>query len=33
MKRFLVTRPEHDDTTYYLSKYCEGSIELTEKRV
>ena len=29
---YLLTRPEHDDTTYYLSNWCKGTIRLSEER-
>ena len=29
---FLITRPEHDDTTFYLSNWCKESIDLAEKK-
>ena len=31
-KIYLLTRPEHDDTTYYLSKWCEETIKLATKK-
>lgn len=31
-KIYLVTRPEHDDTTTYLSKWCEETISLAHKK-
>ena len=30
-KIYLVTRPEHDDTTYYLSKWSKESINMAEE--
>lgn len=32
MSIFLVTRPEHDDTTRYLSVWCKESIKLAEEK-
>lgn len=32
MATYLVTRPEHDDTTYYLSKWSEGTLKITKSR-
>ena len=32
MKALLATRPEHDDTTYYLSYWCKKIIELARKK-
>ncbi len=29
---YLLTRPEHDDTTYYLSCWCKETIKLAEER-
>jgi len=29
---FLITRPEHDDTTLYLSNWCKESINLASKK-
>lgn len=29
---FLITRPEHDDTTLYLSNWCKESIKLAEEK-
>lgn len=29
---YLVTRPEHDDTTYYLSNWCKDTIRLAEDK-
>ena len=31
-KVYLLTRPEHDDTTYYLSNWCKETIKLSEER-
>lgn len=31
-KIYLLTRPEHDDTTYYLSSWCKETIKLAESR-
>ena len=31
-KTYLVTRPEHDDTTHYLSKWCEETITLARNK-
>lgn len=28
---YLVTRPEHDDTTHYLSAFCKQTIDFAEK--
>ncbi|QQG39674.1 MAG: hypothetical protein HYS81_04875 [Candidatus Aenigmatarchaeota archaeon] len=30
MKAYLVTRPEHDDTTHYLSAWCKETVDLAE---
>ena len=32
VKTYLVTRPEHDDTTHYLSKWCEETITLARNK-
>lgn len=32
IKTYLATRPEHDDTTYYLSKWCERTLSMAEDR-
>lgn len=29
---YLLTRPEHDDTTHYLSQWCKETIKLAEER-
>lgn len=29
---FLITRPEHDDTTFYLSVWCKKTIKLAEEK-
>ena len=29
---FLITRPEHDDTTFYLSNWCKDTIKLAEEK-
>ena len=31
-KSYLLTRLEHDDTTHYLSHWCESTISLAEKQ-
>ena len=31
-KKYLVTRPEYDETTHYLSKWCEKTIEFAEQK-
>lgn len=31
-KTFLITRPEHDDTTHYLSKWSQQLIDLANKK-
>ena len=32
VKTYLITRPEHDDTTHYLSKWCEETITLARNK-
>src|SRR3989338_623632 len=32
VKTYLITRPEHDDTTHYLSKWCEETITLAHNK-
>ncbi|MFQ5620487.1 MAG: hypothetical protein ACE5FT_01430 [Candidatus Nanoarchaeia archaeon] len=32
MKKFLITRPEHDDTTHYLSNWSALSIKEAKKQ-
>lgn len=32
VKTYLITRPEHDDTTHYLSKWCEETIALARNK-
>ena len=32
MKKFLITRPEHDDTTYYLSNWSKKIIEVANSK-
>ncbi len=32
VKTYLITRPEHDDTTHYLSKWCEETITLARSK-
>jgi len=32
MSIFLITRPEHDDTTHYLSSWCKETIETAQER-
>lgn len=32
VKIYLITRPEHDDTTHYLSKWCEETITLARNK-
>ena len=31
-KSFLITRPEHDDTTHYLSYWSKELIEIAKKK-
>lgn len=31
-KNYLLTRPEHDDTTHYLSNYCKQTIKFAENK-
>jgi len=31
-KAYLLTRPEHDDTTYYLSHWIKGTVEYAERK-
>lgn len=31
-KTYLLTRPEHDDTTHYLSKWCEETISVAKNK-
>ncbi len=32
MSTLLLTRPEHDDTTYYLSCWCKEAISFAENK-
>ena len=32
MKKILITRPEHDDTTHYLSNWCKKVIEVIDAK-
>ena len=32
MKKFLITRPEHDDTTHYLSNWCKKIMEVANAK-
>ena len=32
MPKILITRPEHDDTTHYLSHWSRQAIDLAEKK-
>ncbi|MDP4012914.1 MAG: hypothetical protein Q8R00_04900 [Candidatus Nanoarchaeia archaeon] len=31
-KSYLITRPEHDDTTYYLSKWNENTLDVAKRK-